>query len=304
MNIAINGFGRIGRAAFKIFLERAESLHDLHVVAINDLTTPEVLAYLLKYDSVYGRYEKPVSFTDSDLVIGDKNFPVLAVKDPLELPWKDLNVDIVLECTGFFTKAEDAKKHLQAGAKKVILSAPAKDDEFTTIVLGTEDIDYSKELYSNASCTTNCAGPVMHVLSKTFGIEKAMLSTVHAYTSTQGLIDGPDKGKDMRRGRAAAANIVPSSTGAAESVAKVIPELENIFDGIALRVPVICGSISDITALLKRNTTVEEINKAFSEAQNWPEMEGILKYSEEVYLAELLLKEILLFLEECKEEKI
>jgi len=289
MNIAINGFGRIGRAAFKILLDRSNAGEDINVVAINDLTTPENLAYLLKYDTVYGNYERTVNFKESALVVDEKEIPILAQKDPSLLPWKQMNVDVVLECTGFFTRSEDAKKHIQAGAKKVVLSAPAKDDGFSTQVFGAENIDFSGELISNASCTTNSVAPVMRVLYKFFGIEKAMLTTVHAYTSTQSLVDGPNS-KDPRRGRAAAQNIVPTSTGAAKATAKAMPQFEKIFDGVALRVPVICGSISDITAVLKKDVTPEEVNNVFKEAQKDPSLSKILRYTEEPLVSSDIIK--------------
>ncbi len=280
MNIAINGFGRIGRAAFKIFLERKELGEDINIVAINDLVPAETLAYLLKYDTVYGRYPKQVTFEDENLVVNGVKYKHLMNKEAETLPWKDLAVDVVVECTGIFTSSEDARKHLNAGARKVVLSAPAKDDGFKTVVLGSGNYSLDSDLISNASCTTNCITPVLSVLSRTFGVEKAMLNTVHAYTATQGLVDSPDK-KDMRRGRAAASNIVPSSTGAAEATSKAMPEMANIFEGIALRVPVLCGSISDITAVLKKDVTIEEVNEAFIAAQSEKDYEGILKYTED-----------------------
>ena len=280
MNIAINGFGRIGRAAFKIILERVALGEDINVVAINDLSSAKALAYSLKFDSVYGRYEKEVSSTERALIVDGKKYPVFSSKDPLELPWKDLEVDVVLECTGAFTKSEAAKAHITAGAKKVLLSAPSSDDGFKTAVLGEDDLDIEGNLISNASCTTNCITPVMHILSRDFGVEKAMMTTVHGYTANQALVDGPDE-KDPRRGRAAAQNLVPSSTGAAIATAKAMPRFEHIFDGIAIRAPVICGSISDITAVLKKNVTVQEVNDAFKKAQSEDRFKGILSYSEE-----------------------
>jgi len=280
MNIAINGFGRIGKAAFKIILERVALGANINVVAINDLGSSKALAYLLKRDTVYGTYAKEVSHTDRALIVDGKKYPLFSSKDPHELPWKDLNVDVVLECTGAFTKSEAARAHITAGAKKVLLSAPASDDGFKTAVLGEDDLDISGNLISNASCTTNCITPVMHVLSRDFGVEKAMMTTVHGYTANQALVDSPDE-KDPRRGRAAAQNLVPSSTGAAIATAKAMPRFEHIFDGIAIRVPVICGSISDITAVLKKNVTASEVNAAFNKAQNEDRFKGILLYSEE-----------------------
>lgn len=289
MNIAINGFGRIGRASFKIFLERIMHGEEVNIVAINDLTPPESLAYLLKYDTVYGPYEKEVSIADKALVVDGKNYSVFAEKMPESLPWKELEVDVVIESTGVFTKSEDASKHLQAGAKKVLLSAPQKDDGFQTLVLGSGHVNVEKELISNASCTTNCITPVMRVLNDAFGVEKAMMTTAHAYTSTQSLVDSPVK-SDVRRGRAAAMNIVPSTTGAAKATSQALPEMTNIFDGVALRVPVVCGSISDITALLKRDVTVEEINTAFMEASKSEELSKILNYTEEPLVSSDILK--------------
>ena len=289
MNIAINGFGRIGRAAFKIILDRKAKGEDLNIVAINDLSTPDNLAYLLKYDTVYGRYSRPVSYDDHNLIVDNIKYPHSAIKDPKELPWKDFAVDVVIECTGVFTKSETAQAHITAGAKKVVLSAPAKDDGFKTVVLGSENYDFSADLISNASCTTNCITPVMRVLSKTFGVEKALLTTVHAYTASQSIVDGVSP-KDFREGRAGAANIIPTSTGAAKATAKAMPDMENIFDGISLRVPVTCGSISDITAVLKKSVTVEELNNAFKNAQNEEAFKGILKYTEDPIVSSDIVK--------------
>lgn len=273
MKLVINGFGRIGRAAFKIALEK----RGVQIVAINDLTDTRTLAYMLRYDSVYGRYNKVVSYDEKNLIVAGKKIPVFAEKDPAKLPWKKLGVDVVLECTGVFEKKEDLAKHIQAGAKKVVLSAPAKDDTMT-LVFGTEltKKNIGKEkIISNASCTTNCIAPVMQVLHSTFGIDKAIMTTVHAYTASQRLVDGPDP-KDLRRGRAGAVNIAPSSTGAAKATALVIPDLKEKFDGISIRVPVVCGSLSDITALLKRDVTPEEINQAFVKMSKHPMYKNVL----------------------------
>ncbi len=273
--IAINGFGRIGRAAFKI----AMSKKNLKVAAINDLSDTKTLAYLLKYDSVYGRYDKKVAYDANNLIINGKKIPVLNQKDVAQLPWKKMKIDIVLECTGVFEKQSDLENHLKAGAKKVVLSAPAKDDTVQTLVLGTEltakALGRNSRIVSNASCTTNCIAPVMQVLQTKFGIEKSLMTTIHAYTATQKLVDGPDA-KDVRRGRAGAVNMAPSTTGAAKATAKVVPELKGVFDGIAVRVPVICGSLSDITAVLKKNVTAEDINKAFISASKSPMFKNIL----------------------------
>jgi glyceraldehyde 3-phosphate dehydrogenase len=277
MKIAINGFGRIGRAACKIALDKK----GVQIVAINDLTDTRTLAYLFKYDTVYGRYGKKVNYDEKNLIINGRKIPVFAEKDPTNLPWKKLKVDTVLECTGVFDKKEELKAHLKAGAKKVILSAPAKD-EILTLVFGTEKTknDIGKEkIISNASCTTNCIAPVMQVLESIFGVEKSIMTTIHAYTATQKIIDGPDS-KDLRRGRAGAANMAPSSTGAAKATTLVIPELKDKFDGIAVRVPVICGSLSDITVVLKKAVTAEEVNQAFVRAAKKPLFKGILRVTE------------------------
>jgi glyceraldehyde 3-phosphate dehydrogenase len=289
MNIAINGFGRIGRAAFKIILERKAKGEDLNVVAINDLGIVENLAYLLKYDTIYGVYERPVTFDEKNLIVDGVSYPHFSVKDPLQLPWKDLKVDVVIESTGVFTKSDAARAHLQAGARKVVLSAPAKDDGFKTIVLGSENYDFSADLISNASCTTNCITPIMRILSKNFGVEKAFLTTVHAYTASQSIVDSPNA-KDLREGRAGAMNIIPTSTGAAQATGKAMPSMLNIFDGISIRVPVSCGSISDITALLKKDVTVEDLNKVFSDAQNDPAFKGLVKYTEDPIVSSDILK--------------
>jgi glyceraldehyde 3-phosphate dehydrogenase len=275
--IAINGFGRIGRAAFKIALEKK----NVQIVAINDLTDTRTLAYLLKHDSVYGNYQRKVSYDSKHLIVNGKKFLVLAEKDPTKLPWKRLDVDVVLECTGVFEKHEDLKLHLKAGAKKVVLSAPAKGAETTTLVFGTEataDKIGQDVIVSNASCTTNCISPVIQVLESKFGIEKALMTTVHAYTATQKLVDSPDA-KDVRRGRAGAFNMVPSTTGAAKATTEVIPSLKNKFDGISIRVPVICGSLSDITVVLKKDVTVEQVNRAFITASKHYLYKNILTVS-------------------------
>ncbi len=277
MKIAINGFGRIGRAAFKIAWENKKA----QIVAINDLTDTRTLAYMLRYDTVYGRYGHKVSYDEKNIIVDGKRIPVFAEKDPSKLPWKKLGVETVLECTGVFEKKAELEMHLKAGAKKVVLSAPAKD-EVLTLVFGTvftKDNIGKQKVISNASCTTNCIAPVMQVLESSFGIEKAIMSTVHAYTQTQKLVDGPDKG-DNRRGRAGAQNIVPSTTGAAKASALVIPSLKGKFDGISLRVPVACGSLSDITALLKKDVTVEQVNEAFKKAAGNPLYKKVLAVTE------------------------
>ena len=284
IKIAINGFGRIGR----LFFRQAIGQPNLEIVAINDLGDLENLAYLLKYDSVYRTFAKEIKADKEKnvLVVDGKEIKFLQEKDPTKLPWKDLGIDLVVESTGIFESFEKAKAHLDAGAKRVIITAPAKDPEGTvggeTILLGINEGDLEKKiLISNASCTTNAASPVIAVLNQNPGIQKAVLNTVHAYTNTQTMVDSPVKGEDFRRGRAGAQNIIPSTTGAAIAVTRVIKDLEGKFDGIALRVPVVTGSIADVTFVSKRKTSVEEINDILKKAaasQNW---QGILKVSDE-----------------------
>ncbi|MBP7992504.1 MAG: type I glyceraldehyde-3-phosphate dehydrogenase [Candidatus Magasanikbacteria bacterium] len=275
MRIAINGFGRIGRHAFKIIQEKK----GIEVVAINDLTNPKVLAHLLKHDTAYPDLNFSVKADEKNLIITGKKIPVFAQKDPSLLPWKDLKVDLVLECTGFFRDAEGAGKHLTAGAKKVVISAPAKG-EIKTLVKGVNDKDYKGEtIVNNASCTTNCAAPVMKVLEDVFGVEKAMLTTVHSYTASQVLQDGPAS-KDYREMRAAAQNMIPTTTGAAIAVTQAIPKLKGKFDGLSVRVPTITVSLTDITAVLKKKVTKEEINAAMTKASKG-ELKNILFVTEE-----------------------
>jgi glyceraldehyde 3-phosphate dehydrogenase len=278
MNLAINGFGRIGRQAFKVAILKK----DIRIVAINDLTDTKTLAHLLKYDTAYGHYDLPVSFDEKNLIVKGKKIPVLAEKDPSLLPWAKMNVDVVLECTGRFTKKEDAELHLKAGAKKVILSAPAKGGGVPTYVRGVNCGKVGKEkscVINNASCTTNCIAPVMAVLQEKFGIAKAFMSTVHGYTADQNLQDGPHK--DLRRARAAAENIVPTTTGAAKAVGEAMPAVQGIFDGVAFRVPVPTCSLSDITAVLKKDVTKEQINKAMVDASKIDRFAGILTTTDE-----------------------
>ena len=253
--IAINGFGRIGRAALKIIMDTPE----LEIIAVNDLMNIDNAAYLLKYDSVYGKYENEVTIHDNYLHIRDKKVLFIMEKDPARLPWKDLDIDIVLESTGFFTNREDAEKHIHAGAKSVILSGPTKSMGTPTVVHGVNNMDGKTTIFSCASCTTNNIGPIMEIIDRRIGIKKAILNTVHAYTASQNLIDAASK-KKPRMGRAAAINLIPSSTGAAIATIKVLPQLEGKFDGIAVRTPVPVGSISDITFVTRRKTSVEEIN--------------------------------------------
>jgi glyceraldehyde 3-phosphate dehydrogenase len=278
IKIAINGFGRIGRAAFKIALAH----EDIEVMAINDLGDIHNLAYLLKYDSVYGRYGQDVKVEEGNLVVGDKKVKVFQEKNPTKLPWGQMNVDVVLESTGVFTEKEKASAHLTAGAKHVIITAPTKSEDLPTVVLGVNEKDgVGKDIISNASCTTNCAAPMIAVLHNVFGVEKAILTTAHAYTATQSIVDGPGGKGDFRRGRSGAINIVPSATGAAVAATKAIPELKGKFDGVSLRVPVPVVSISDVTAVLKKNVTVEEINQAFKEAATNPIYQGVIAVTEE-----------------------
>ncbi len=280
--IAINGFGRIGRLLFR----QAFEYPGLEIVAINDLGDIQNLAYLLKYDTVYGRFDKEVRVEGDSLVVGGKRVKVLQMKDPANLPWGTMGVDIAVEATGFFESFASAKAHLDAGAKRVVITAPAKDadsDEARTVLVGVNDKDMKTcKITSNGSCTTNAASPVIQIMSEDPGIQKAFLSTVHGYTATQNLVDGPVRGgRDFRRGRAAAQNIVPSTTGAAVSVTRAIPELDGKFDGISFRTPNITGSLADITFIAKRNVTVPEINDIFKRAAKDPRWQGILKITED-----------------------
>ncbi|MDR3643178.1 MAG: type I glyceraldehyde-3-phosphate dehydrogenase [Candidatus Doudnabacteria bacterium] len=282
IKVGINGFGRIGRQAFKIALEHEE----VEVVGINDLTSTAVLAHLLKYDSVYGRYHHKIEFDETNIIVEGKKYPVSAEKDPAALPWGKLGAEVIIECTGRFTDSEKAGAHLKAGAKKVVISAPAKDEGITpTIVLGVNEQKYTgQNIISNASCTTNCIAPVLAVMNETFGVEKALMSTIHSYTAEQNLVDGPPPGgksNDLRRARAAALNIIPTTTGAAISATQAIPELKGKFDGVSFRVPTPVGSLSDFTMLLKRNVTKEEINKAFTDAAATKRFKGILEVTNE-----------------------
>lgn len=277
IKVAINGFGRIGRNALKILMER----DDANVVAINDITDSKTLAHLLKHDSSYGTYRKDVKYTENEIVVDGKKIKILAEKEPEKLPWKDLGVDVVIESTGFFTKPEDARKHIDAGAKRVIISAPAKGEGAKTIVIGVnnEMVEDSDEILSNASCTTNCIAPVMKVLEDTFGIEKAMMTTIHSYTGSQRILDAP--AKDLREARSAAENIVPTTTGASKAAALTVPALKDRFNGLSIRVPTPVVSLSDITAVVKRDTTVEEINEVFKKAAQDKKYQGIIGVTEE-----------------------
>jgi glyceraldehyde 3-phosphate dehydrogenase len=284
--VAINGLGRIGRAAFKIILETPE----LELVAVNDLVPPDNLAYLLKYDTVYGRYDKKVESDGDSLIVEGKRYRVFNQRDPAQLPWGDLGLDLVFECTGVFTRKEDLEKHLQAGAKFVVLSAPAKSEDIGTVVHGVNrPEDDSVRMISCASCTTNSIAPVVEIMGRRIGIKKAIMTTIHAYTSTQAIVDGPNK--RPRRGRAGAANLVPTSTGAAVATTKALPQYKDKFDGVAVRAPVPVGSISDIVFLTARKTTVEEVNTIFKEEAEREEYQGILGVSEDPIVSSDIIKD-------------
>lgn len=277
IKLAINGFGRIGRNAFKIAFER----RDVKIVAINDLTDTKTLAHLLKHDSSYGTYDRDVKFDEENLIVDGEKIRVFSEKEPKNLPWGEYQVDVVIESTGFFTDPKKAADHLEAGARKVVISAPAKGEGAKTIVIGVNEdtVTEDDKILSNASCTTNCIAPVMKVLEDNFGIEKALMTTVHSYTASQRILDAP--AKDLREARAAAENIVPTSTGASKAAALTIPALKGKFDGLSIRVPTPVVSLSDITAVLKRDTTIEELQEIFKKAAKEPFYEGILGVSEE-----------------------
>lgn len=281
IRVGINGLGRIGRAFFKL----AQKRDQIEIVAVNDLGDIENLAYLLKYDTVYGKAPFEVEAHDGELIIDGKKIKVLNEKDPTKLPWGELKIDVVVESTGVFSKYEDARQHITAGAKRVVISAPAKsdpkDETEATILMGVNDAKLATcEVSSNASCTTNAGSPLMSILDEHLGVEKALLSTVHGYTATQSIVDSPSK-KDFRKGRAAAMNIIPSTTGAAIATTKALPQLEGKFDGIALRVPVIVGSIADITFISKKDTTVEEVNEILLNASKEARWRGIFSVTDE-----------------------
>jgi glyceraldehyde 3-phosphate dehydrogenase len=275
--VAINGFGRIGRNAFKVASDRS----DIEIVAINDLTDTKTLAHLLKHDSNYGMYHKDVSFDAEHVIVEGHKIKVYAQRDPSLLPWKDLDVDVVIESTGFFVDPAKARAHIQAGAKKVVLSAPAKGEGATTVVLGVNEdkLEGASDIISNASCTTNCITPVAAVIENAFGIEKAMMTTIHSYTASQALQDAPSK--DLREARNAAENIVPTSTGASIAAGEALPALQGIFGGMSVRVPTPVVSLSDFVIITKRNVTVEEVNETFKKAVNEPFYQGILDVTEE-----------------------
>ncbi|MCD6549987.1 type I glyceraldehyde-3-phosphate dehydrogenase [bacterium] len=274
IKVAINGFGRIGRLTFKNILEKYS---DIDVVAINDLTDASTLAYLLQYDSVYGIYNRPVKVTEKGIKIDGKEIQILAQKDPEKLPWKELGIDVVLECTGVFRDYEGASKHLKAGAKRVVISAPAKSDNIPSYVLGinSDKFDPEKDLICDmGSCTTNCLAPLVKVIQEQFGIVRGFMTTIHSYTSNQKLLDLPHK--DLRRGRAAALNIVPTTTGAAKAISKVIPEIKGKLDGMAIRVPTPTVSLVDLVCEVEKETTAEEVNFAFKKASQEERFKGIL----------------------------
>lgn len=274
--IAINGFGRIGRAALKVMADESS----LEVVAINDIMPIENAVYLLKYDSVYGRFKHDVEADGEYLVVGDKRIQYVSERDPASLPWKKLNVEVVIESTGLFTKREDAEKHIHAGAKTVVISAPTKSKDTPTVVHGVNQKDGNVSIFSCASCTTNNVAPVMEILDRRLGVQKAILSTVHAYTSSQTLVDSPSK-RSPRMGRGGAVNLIPTSTGAAVATGKALPQLEGKFDGISIRTPVPVGSLSDITLVTAKKTTPEEVNAILLEESQTPRYSKVLLVSDE-----------------------
>ena len=278
VKIGINGFGAIGRRVLRSAIDNDE----VEFVGVNDLIEPQTLAYLLKYDSNFGRLEAEVDYTEDSLIVDGKKIRITSEKDPANLPWGELGAEVVIEATGLFTDAKDARKHLEAGAKKVIISAPA-DNEDLTVVLGVNDDEYDPakhDVVSNASCTTNGLAPIAYVLNKEFGIEKGLMTTIHAYTSSQNILDGPYSWKKITRGRAAAENIVPTTTGAAKAISDVMPELDGKMDGMAFRVPTPTGSVIDLVADLKKDVTVEDIDKAMKKASEG-ELKGILGYAKD-----------------------
>jgi glyceraldehyde 3-phosphate dehydrogenase len=272
---AINGLGRIGRANLKLVIDEPS----IDLVAVNDLVNVENLAYLLRFDTVYGRYSKRIEIDGGDLVIAGRKLRTLSNRDPLELPWKELGIELVFECTGTLTRREDLEKHVRAGARFVLLSAPSKGDEVETIIHGVNAAAGTPSIISCASCTTNCITPIVEVIGRRIGIEKAVTTTVHAYTSSQSIIDGPNK--RFRRGRAAAANLVPATTGAAQATTRALPKYAGLFDGVAIRAPVPVGSIADITFVTSRKTTVEEVNQILTEEADTERYTGVLGVSRE-----------------------
>jgi glyceraldehyde 3-phosphate dehydrogenase len=283
--IAINGFGRIGRAALKVITDTP----GLEVVAINDLMSIDNAAYLLRYDSVYGIYKDEVNIHENKMYIGDRKILFISEKDPAKLPWKNLDIDVVIESTGFFTNRKDAEKHIQAGAKTVIISAPTKSADTATVIHGVNTYDGNTSIFSCASCTTNNIAPIIEIIDRRIGIKKAILNTVHAYTASQSLVDAPSK-KKIRAGRAAAINLVPAPTGAAKATIRALPQFEGKFDGIAIRTPVPVGSISDITFVASRNTSAEEINNILTEESKTSRYKLILSVSNEPLVSSDIIK--------------
>ena len=285
--VAINGLGRIGRAALKLVLEEPQ----LELMAVNEIGSLENMVYLLRYDTAYGRYERQVEAVEGKLVIDGKPLVYLSERDPGQLPWGDLGVDLVLECTGRFTDREDAEKHVRAGASRVVLSGPAKSPDVPTIIHGVNRPDGQTQIISCASCTTNNITPLVEILDRHFGVEKALLTTVHAYTATQALVDSPGGAKDLRRGRAAAQSFVPSSTGAATATAKALPAMEGRFDGVSVRGPVVVGSISDVVFVLARDTTVDEVNDVLRQEASSDRYKGILDVADDPLVSADIVKD-------------
>jgi glyceraldehyde 3-phosphate dehydrogenase len=285
--VAINGLGRIGRAALKLAVEQPE----LELVAVNEIGSLENMVYLLKYDTAYGRYERPVEAVDGKLVIDGRPLVYLSERDPERLPWADLGVDLVLECTGRFTEREDAEKHVRAGASWVVLSGPTKSPDIPTIIHGVNRPDGEAQIISCASCTTNNITPLVEILDRHFGVDKALLTTVHAYTATQALVDSPGGAKDLRRGRAAAQSFVPSSTGAATATAKAMPAMKDRFDGVSVRGPVVVGSISDVVFVVQRDTTADEVNDVLRQEASTDRYRGILAVTDEPLVSADIVKD-------------
>jgi glyceraldehyde 3-phosphate dehydrogenase len=285
--VAINGLGRIGRAALKLAVEHPE----LDVVAVNEIGSLDNMVYLLRYDTAYGRYERQVEAVEGKLVIDGKPLVYLSERDPGQLPWGDLGVDLVLECTGRFTEREDAEKHVRAGARWVVLSGPAKSPDVPTIIHGVNRPDGQTQIISCASCTTNNITPLVEILDRHFGVEKALLTTVHAYTATQALVDSPGGAKDLRRGRAAAQSFVPSSTGAATATAKALPAMQGRFDGVSVRGPVVVGSISDVVFVLARETTADEVNDVLRQEASSDRYKGILDVADDPLVSADIVKD-------------
>jgi glyceraldehyde 3-phosphate dehydrogenase len=285
--VAINGLGRIGRAALKLAVEHPE----LDVVAVNEIGSLDNMVYLLRYDTAYGRYERQVEAVEGKLVIDGKPLVYLSERDPGQLPWGDLGVDLVLECTGRFTEREDAEKHVRAGARWVVLSGPTKSPDVPTIIHGVNRPDGQTQIISCASCTTNNITPLVEILDRHFGVEKALLTTVHAYTATQALVDSPGGAKDLRRGRAAAQSFVPSSTGAATATAKALPAMQGRFDGVSVRGPVVVGSISDVVFVLARDTTADEVNDVLRQEVSSDRYKGILDVADDPLVSADIVKD-------------